>query len=95
MVIDLYTDFGTALNRIPVEGLVSADFISSNSSSSGKIYDITDNSDLTITVVESSTIPGRYTLSYTGAVSSEELQVLGNKDGFDFTPMLNVQATVA
>ena len=95
LICDLYTDFGTALNRIPVEGLINADFISSDTNSTGKVYDITDDSDLTITTVESSTIPGRYTMTYSGAISADLIQVLGKKDGFDFTPMLNVQATVA
>ena len=93
-VIDIYTDYGTALNRIPVEGLVAADFISSSTSTTSKIFDITDVSDLTVAVTESSTIGGQYTLTYTGAVSAELLQVLCDKDGFDFTPMLNTQATV-
>jgi hypothetical protein len=95
LICDLYTDYGTALNRIPVEGLVASDFISSDTLATSNIYDITDNSDLSITASESATIPGRYTLTYSGAVSSELIQVLGKKDGFDFTPMLNTQATVA
>ena len=95
MVIDLYTDFGTALNRIPVEGLVASDFISSDTSATAEIYNITHTQDDSITVSESATVPGRYTLTYSGAVSADKYQVLCAKDGFDFTPMLNVQATVA
>lgn len=88
-VIELYTDFGTALNRIPVEGCVSADFISSDSLATGKIYDLTDDSDLTVTSVESPV--GTYTLSYSGAMSAEELILKVKKNGFDFA---NVDGTV-
>lgn len=93
--VDLYTDYGTALNRIPVEGLVTADFISSDTLATGKIYNVTDDSDESITLtVESSTIPGRYTLSYSGVNSADVLQVYCKKDGFDFTPMIGVTGTV-
>lgn len=93
--VDLYTDYGTALNRIPVEGLVTADFISSDTLATGKIYNVTDASDESITLtVESSTIPGRYTLSYSGVNSADVLQVYCKKDGFDFTPMIGVTGTV-
>lgn len=93
--VDLYTDYGTALNRIPVEGLVTADFISSSTLATGKIYNVTDDSDESITLtVESSTIPGRYTLSYSGVNSADVLQVYCKKDGFDFTPMIGVTGTV-
>ena len=94
LVCDLYTDYGTALNRIPVEGLVTADFISSDTSATGKVYNVTDDSDLTITAGESTTIPGRYTLSYTGVNSNDELQVLCSKNGFDFTAMIGTVGTV-
>lgn len=93
--VDLYTDYGTALNRIPVEGLVTADFISSDTLATGKIYNVTDASDESITLtVESSTIPGRYTLSYSGVNTADVLQVYCKKDGFDFTPMIGVTGTV-
>ena len=92
--VDLYTIFGTALNRIPVEGLVTADFISSSTLATGKLYNVTDDSDETLTAVESSTIPGRYTLSISAVNSNDVLQVFAKKNGFDFTPMLGVVGTV-
>lgn len=53
IVIDAALDFGDAITLTPVEGLVTADFTMINVDDG--------NATLTITVVESTTTPGRYT----------------------------------
>ena len=94
MVLDIYAKFDDIVTNYPIEGLVAADFVSSNSGATSKIYDITDLTDLTVTVVESSTIKGRYTLSYTGAVTNELLQPLIKKNGLDGYTMRGTVGTV-
>jgi len=94
MVLDLYAKVGNIVTNYPIEGLVTADFVSSDTGSTSKMYNITDASDLTVTAAESTTIDGRYTLTYTGAVASEVLQPLIKKNGLDGVTMLGTTGTV-
>jgi hypothetical protein len=94
MVLDLYAKVGNIVTNYPIEGLVTADFVSSDTGSTSKMYNITDASDLTVAATESTTIDGRYTLTYTGAVAAEVLQPLIKKNGLDGVTMLGTTGTV-
>jgi hypothetical protein len=94
MVLDLYAKVGNIVTNYPIEGLVTADFVSSDTGSTSKMYNITDASDLTVAATESTTVDGRYTLTYTGAVASEVLQPLIKKNGLDGVTMLGTTGTV-
>jgi hypothetical protein len=54
IVVDIYLDYGDAVNMIPVEGLVEADV---------QLYNVTDSAVISKTFVESATVPGRYTIT--------------------------------
>jgi hypothetical protein len=94
MVLDLYAKVGNIVTNYPIEGLVTADFVSSDTGSTSKMYNITDASDLTVSATESTTVDGRYTLTYTGAVASEVLQPLIKKNGLDGVTMIGTTGTV-
>ncbi len=94
MVLDLYAKVGNIVTNYPIEGLVTADFVSSDTGSTSKMYNITDASDLTVAATESTTVDGRYTLTYTGAVASEVLQPLIKKNGLDGVTMIGTTGTV-
>ena len=94
MVLDLYAKVGNMVTNYKIEGLVTADFVSSDTGSTSKMYNITDNSDLTVTAAESTTVDGRYTLTYSGAVASEVLQPLIKKNGLDGVTMLGTTGIV-
>jgi hypothetical protein len=50
--VDIYSDYGTAKKKLPVTGLVTADFV---------LYNITDSASLAITsATEDTLVPGRY-----------------------------------
>jgi hypothetical protein len=94
--VELATIYGTALNRIPVEGLVTVDFISSDTASTGKVYNVTDDTDVTITAVESPLTPGSYTLTFSSPQTiGDKIQVMGKKNGFDFSGLLGHEGTLA
>lgn len=94
MILDLFAKVGNIVTNYKIEGLVTADFVSSDTGSTSKMYNITDASDLTVAATESTTIDGRYTLTYTGAVASEVLQPLIKKNGLDGVTMLGTTGTV-
>jgi hypothetical protein len=62
IVVDIYTDYGTAKTKIPVEGLVEADV---------QLYNVTDSAVITKTFVESATVPGRYTITVTAQTNTD------------------------
>lgn len=95
-VVDIYNKYGDFINGSPVEGLVAADFVSSDSGTTNKMYNITDDADVTISVVESTSIPGRYTITaFSSLTTGDELQILIKKNGLDGTTMLGTIGTVA
>ena len=91
-VIDLYSIFGTMLDIVPIEGLVTADFGASGNTS--KIYNETDSAWVTITAAESTTVPGRYTLTYTAQSNADTLMCAVYKTGFDDTEVREVTITI-
>ena len=53
---DMYLDYGNVVKKKPVEDLVAADLL---------LYNVTDSASVTIsTLVESTTVPGRYTVTF-------------------------------
>lgn len=94
MVIDLFMNYGNFVGNSPIEGLVTADFVSSVTGAAGKIRNVTDSADVTITASESTTIPGRYTLSYTSQTVSDVLQPMIKKNGLDAANTLTDTGTV-
>jgi hypothetical protein len=95
IVVDIFNKYGDFVNGSPVEGLQTADFVSSDSATTGKVYDITDNSDVTISsVAESTTQLGRYTLSMSSGITvGDDLQILVKKNGLDGSTMLGTIVT--
>ena len=69
----------------PVEGLVSADFISSVTAATSKIRNTTDSADVAITTVTEAS-EGVYDLTYTLA-ASKNVVLLAKLDGIDFSAM--------
>lgn len=55
-VVTISSDYGSGLDALPIVGLVTADF-------SG--YNDTDGASVSVTVAESTTIDGQYTITYT------------------------------
>lgn len=85
--IKLKTLFGSALNPVTADGLVTADFKSSDSGTGSKIYNATDDSDVTVTVVE--TPDGTYELTFSAQNLGDALVPYAVKAGYDFTCMKN------
>ena len=95
MVIDVFAKFGNIVTNTPIEGLLNTNLKSSNNGSAGAVYNITDNANVVCTMAESSTIPGRYTLTFFASVTvGDDIQVLFAKNGLDFTGMIGTIATV-
>lgn len=81
---ELRTDGGTPLNPVLVKNLVSADFVSSDSGTPSRLYNVDDALDVTIiSVVESPA--GVYTFTFAAQGSGETLVLKPLKAGFDFT----------
>jgi hypothetical protein len=94
MILDLFAKVGNIVTNYKIEGLVTADFVSSDTGSTSKMYNITDASDVTVTAAESTTIDGRYTLTYTAQTVADVLQPLIKKNGLDGVTMLGTTGTV-
>lgn len=77
--VTLKTDYG-----IPVEGMVAADFISSDSGATSSIFNDTDDADVAISGSDESA-PGVYDLTWTAQDPEDELIPYGTLTGFDFT----------
>lgn len=77
--VKLSTDFGTA-----VTGLVAADFTSIDTGATSKIYNQTQDSDVSLTVTETATA-GTYTLTWAAQDPDDELIIFGSVVGKDFT----------
>jgi len=92
--LKLKSDFGSALNPYTADGLVVTDFVSSDSAATSKIYNATDDSDVTISsVVESPA--GTYLLTFVAQDPGDVLVPYALKAGFDFTCMKNNPVDVA
>jgi len=93
MVIKLFAKFDDIVNNYPIPGLVTADFVSSDSAATSKIYNVTADADVTVTVAESPT--GTYTLTYSSQTVSDVLQPMIKKNGLDAAvTLLGTEGTV-
>lgn len=93
--VQMDTEFGTALTKVPVEGLVIADFISSVTLATSKARNVTDSADITLTtVVESTTVPGQYVVVMPAQTSADVLTVTCKKNGYDFTLVADEVVTI-
>lgn len=67
--VDILTEYGNAFAKIPVTGLVTADFT---------VYNVTDSTSETLTsATESTTVPGRYAFVLSGAETATDILRLG------------------
>lgn len=67
--VDIYSDYGSAKTKDPIENLVAADLT---------LYNITDSATVTIsTLVEDTVIPGRYVVTFTAQTAATETLRLG------------------
>lgn len=65
--VDIFTSTGNAVKRTPVKGLVAADIV---------LYNISDSLAVTVgTLVESSTVPGRYTVTFTAQTNTDKIRL--------------------
>lgn len=87
LTIDLSTPSPDLSAPITIQGWVTADFLSSNTSTLGKIYDVTDTVDKTITAAEISA--GRYTLTYSTLIT-KTLILAAKKNGYDATQFTSI-----
>ncbi len=89
-VADLFIDGVNPKTRLPVTGMLVADFISSSTGTASKVRNLTDSADVAITsVTESGTIPGRYTFVWGAQTSADQVAIKGKLTGFDFTNVAN------
>lgn len=86
--IQIVTGFGSAKNPNTVDGLVAADFKSSDSGTASRIYNQTDDADVTITSVTESP-DGTYLLGFAAQTLGDVLVPYAEKTGYDFTCMKN------
>lgn len=84
--IKISSIFGSVLDPNTADGLVVTDFISSDTLATSKIYNATDDLNVTITgVVESP--DGTYELTFAGQTPGDVLVPYAKKSGFDFECM--------
>jgi len=76
----------TTLFGVPVEGLVPADFVSSDSGATSNVFNVTTGLDVVLTGA-TETSAGVYELTWTAASTGNEIRVKALKDGFDFSAM--------
>jgi hypothetical protein len=65
-VLTISSDYGSGLTALPIVGLVTADF---------SAYNDTDASAVTLTVAESTTVDGEYTLTYTSQTVADKVTI--------------------
>ncbi len=85
--VQLTTPSPDLAGPIPVQGALTANFVG-HTGTAGKIYNITDTADDTVTVVESTVTPGLYTGSYSSIVA-KTLQLAIKYPGFDASALGN------
>ncbi len=93
LTVDISVPSPALDQAIPIQGMVTADFISSSTATTSKIYNVTDSADDTIVVAESTSIPGRYTITYS-TIATKTLILAAKKNGYDFTAFLTGAALV-
>ena len=82
--VKLYTDGGSLLTPVLVQGLAITDFVSSDTDTPSRFYDETDDGDVTITGMTESPA-GYYNFTFTSTPYPDYLVVKPVQNGFDFT----------
>lgn len=91
--LTLKTDAGTIINPVMAEGLVTADFVSSDDDATSKVYNVTDDANVTVTVTEG--VAGVYAVAFSVAQGAGDvIRVKIIKAGFDFTQVETLVITV-
>jgi hypothetical protein len=86
MVFKLYAKSGSAASPVAITGLLAANFA---------LYNVTDLAAVTVsTAVESTTVPGTYTLTYASQTVADVIRITPTKTGVDFTDVIAATATV-
>lgn len=94
LVVKMYNRYGSAFNKLPMEGLLVTDFFDTVGGTGSKLYNVTDSAAVTISSVTESP-KGTYTLAFTAQTSADVLRITPVKTGFDFTAVTALTATVA
>lgn len=92
-VLTTSTDFGTFKTPGYMTGLVAADFMSSNTGLTSKIYNETTSADVTITGVTESP-DGTYAITFAPQTPGDILTVNISKSGFQFTCIEDVPLVI-
>ncbi len=88
--VKLYTDYGTPITPAVVEGMLSANFVSSVTAAAAKVRNTTDSADVTVTATEQgSPLEGTYALAWAAQTSTDAIVVDLLANGFDFTAVRN------
>ena len=93
LTVSLFTQGGTLLNPVMVEGLLITDFVSSVGGATSRLYNETDLANVTIATFAESA-PGVYDLTFVGQTVSDVIVIKPLKDGFDFTAVQANTATI-
>lgn len=89
IVFDAHSLFGQVFDKKPIEGLVTADFSYDEGSTPATVYDLTAATSEAVTVAESSSDPGRYTITITSPVTAlHRIQVALSKTGYNMRPFI-------
>lgn len=94
MVLKVFAKYGDIVTNYPIKDLLAANFVSTVAAVAAKMRNTTDSADVTVTVAESATVPGTYTLSYSAQTVSDVLQPLVKKNGLDGVTMIGTVGTV-
>lgn len=88
-VVKVYdTNNGTAITKDPIPGLVTADFVSTVGGATSRVYNVDDALNVTITATE--TVDGTYALAWAAQGTTEEIEILIKKNGFEFTKVSTI-----
>ncbi len=91
LTVNIYLQSPDLGALVPLQGLVTANFISSNTAATGKIYDVTDAADKTITAAAVAGTPGQYTLTYS-TIAAKTLTLDASLSGYDFSWFISTLA---
>jgi len=94
LVVKMYNRYGSAFNKLPMEGLIIGDFFDTVGGAVGKLYNVTDSAAVTISSVTESP-DGTYTFAFTAQTVADVLRVTPVKTGFDYTSVIATTATAA
>lgn len=87
MTFKLYAQGGSAASPVAITGLLIGGFALFNNTTSAAVT--------ILTCVESTTVPGTYTLTYASQTSGNIIRITPTKSGVDFTNVIAQVATVA